>query len=86
MIATGFLILLGVYLGCGLMFAVPFVLKGAGKIDPHAAKGTWGFRILIIPGSMALWPLMLRRWMSGASHPPEECNSHRRRAVKEAKK
>ena len=84
MIAAGFLILLGIYLACGLVFAVPFVFKGAGKQDPPAAKGTWGFRILIIPGSMALWPVMLRRWMSGASNPPEERDAHRRRAAKEA--
>jgi len=81
MIAAIFLILLGIYLACGLVFAVPFALFGAEKIDPHAAHGSWGFRLLIIPGIMAFWPLLLRRWMKGIHEPPEESNAHRR-AVK----
>lgn len=74
------LILLGVYLICGLVFALPFVLVGVGKIDPHAKHGSWGFRLLIIPGTMALWPLLLKRWAGGSKEPPEECNAHRRAA------
>jgi hypothetical protein len=80
MIAASFLILLGIYLLCGLIFAVPFVLVGAGKIDPHAKQGRWGFRLLIIPGTVALWPLLARRWLRGVSEPPEESNAHRRAA------
>ena len=80
MIAAVFLILLGAYLVCGLLFAIPFVLVGVGKIDPHAAHGKWGFRLLIIPGAMVFWPLLLRRWLGGIHEPPEECNAHRRLA------
>ena len=80
MIAAAFLILLGIYLACGFLFAVPFVLFGVKKIDPHAAHGSWGFRLLIIPGTMAFWPLLLRRWMKGVHEPPEECDAHRRAA------
>jgi hypothetical protein len=80
MIAVIFLILLGVYLACGFLFAVPFVFFGVKKIDPHAARGSWGFRLLIIPGTMAFWPLLLRRWMQGVHEPPEECDPHRRAA------
>jgi len=77
MIAAVFLISLGVYLACGLVFAIPFALIGAKKIDPHATHGSWGFRVLIVPGAIALWPLLLRRWASGVHEPPEECNAHR---------
>ena len=77
MIAAGFLIVLGVYLVCGLVFALPFVVFGVGRIDPHASQGTWGFRILIVPGTMALWPLLLRRWIVGAHAPPVEHTAHR---------
>jgi hypothetical protein len=83
MIAAAFLIVLGVYLACGLAVAIPFVLIGVGKIDPHAAHGSWGFRLLIIPGTVALWPLLLLRWMRGVREPPGECNAHRRAASKE---
>ena len=86
MLAAGFLILLCVYLACGMVFAIPFVFVGASRIDPHAAGGSWGFRLLILPGSMALWPLLLLRWKSGAAAPPEECNAHRRLARNGASK
>jgi len=78
MIAAAFCLLLGVYLACGLLFAVPFALAGVQKIDPHAAGSGWGFRLLILPGAMLLWPLLLRRWFGGSHHPPEEWNAHRR--------
>jgi hypothetical protein len=79
-IASIFLILLGVYFACGSVFALAFAFWGAQRIDPHAAPGTWGFRLLIIPGSMALWPLLLYRWSKGIHEPSEECNAHRHAA------
>jgi hypothetical protein len=72
--------LAGVYLASGLVFAIPFVLRGVTRIDPHAEPGTWGFRLLIVPGTVFLWPILARRWMCGATHPPEERNAHRRAA------
>jgi hypothetical protein len=81
-IASALLILLGIYLACGFVFAVPFVLLGVKKIDPHAGHGSWGFRLLIIPGTPAFWPLLLRRWLKGILQPPEECNAHRLAASK----
>jgi len=77
MIAAALLILLGFYLVCGLVFAIPFALIGVKRIDPHAAHGSWGFRLLIVPGTMAFWPLLLRRWVKGIRQPPEERNPHR---------
>jgi hypothetical protein len=80
MIAAALLILVGIYLACGLIFAVPFALVGVKRIDPHAVQGSWGFRLLIIPGTLAFWPLLLRRWLKGVHEPPEECYAHRRGA------
>jgi hypothetical protein len=52
------LVVLGLYLAAGLVFAAWFVTAGVGRISP-AARGTgWGFRLLIVPGSAALWPLL----------------------------
>jgi hypothetical protein len=71
-------ILLG-YLGAGLVFAPFFVAFGVGRIDPAARGSTWGFRLMIVPGVVALWPLLLRRvWLR--KPPPEERNAHRRAA------
>jgi hypothetical protein len=77
MIAELLLILMSIYLVCGLVFAAPFVLVSVGKIDPHAAHGTWAFRLLIIPGTILLWPLLACRWFKGVHQPPEERNAHR---------
>jgi hypothetical protein len=76
MVAT-LLILLAAYLVMGFLFAIPFVLVGVRRIDPHATRGSWGFRVLIVPGSAFLWPLLAKRWLRGAPHPPEERNAHR---------
>lgn len=81
MAAAAFLILVAVYLTCGLLVAIPFVLMGVGKIDPHAAHASWGFRLLILPGAMVFWPMLLRRWVRGVRSPPEEGNAHRKLAV-----
>jgi len=78
MIAPAFLILLGIYLACGLIFALPFVLVGVDRMDPHAVRGTWGFRVLIVPGTVFLWPLLAWRWMASRVPPPAETNSSRR--------
>lgn len=71
-----------IYLGIGLLFSIPFVFFGAGKIDSTAREGTWGFKLIIIPGAMALWPLLAWRWVKRAPGLPEEKNPHRAAARK----
>jgi hypothetical protein len=72
--------LAGVYALAGLAFAVFFVARGAGRMDPAARDGTWGFRLIILPGVAALWPLLAWRWLRGGTEPPVECTAHRRAA------
>lgn len=55
------LAVLGVYLVTGLGFGVWFVRKGCDRIDPSAEAGSLGFRLLILPASVALWPVLLGR-------------------------
>ena len=69
------------YVGGGLVFVLPFVLRGVQRVDPAAREATWGFRVVIVPGVVLLWPLLAARWLSGSIHPPAELNAHRRRAV-----
>lgn len=76
-LASWLVLALTAYLAVGLLFAVPFVWRGAARIDPSAAEGTWGFRLLILPGVMALWPLLAQRWLRGVKEPPEENTPHR---------
>ena len=67
--------IVGSYLAVSALFALPFVLFGAARVDPAARGGTWGFRVLILPGAVALWPLLAWRWIAGTS--PIEHNAHR---------
>ena len=57
------------YLICGLLFAIPFVIKGIVTIDPDGARGAnWSFRLIIIPGTMVFWPLLLKKWINASKN------------------
>ena len=77
--ANALVLMLGMYTLLGLLFALPFVFRGVHKVDPVAKDGTLGFRLLILPGVIALWPLFVRRLMGGRQA-PVETNPHRRAA------
>ena len=54
---------LGVYFAIGLLVGVAYLFGGAGRIDP-AAKGKGmpvRVRLMIMPGVIGLWPLMLTK-------------------------
>lgn len=65
------------YMVLGLIVAPIVVFLGARHLDPAARSGTIGFKLLILPGMMVFWPLMLSRWVRGMATPPEERNCHR---------
>lgn len=77
---TILLAVLGLYSLAGVVFALLFAFRWVGRIDPAAQEGSWGFRLLIIPGSAALWPLLLSRLRRGSDRPPEPEDAHRRAA------
>jgi hypothetical protein len=58
------LVIIATYLACGFVFAIPFVIRGAEKIDEGTHGATWGFRIIILPASIVFWPLLLKKWIS----------------------
>lgn len=68
--------LLAAYALIGVVFAVAFVVRGVDRIDPVARGSSRGFRVMILAGSLALWPLLLKRWILGQT-PPVERNAHR---------
>jgi hypothetical protein len=59
----------GAYVAAGLAFSVVVHRRGLADIDPAVRDATWGFRLLITPGIVALWPLLWRRWKAGPGHP-----------------
>jgi hypothetical protein len=55
--------LVGAYVAAGALFAVAFAVWGVSRVDPVARDATPGFRLIILPGAAALWPLLALRWI-----------------------
>ena len=53
---------IGIYLICGIIFSLAFISKGLKAIDEGAQGAGLGFRLIIIPGCMVFWPLLLIKW------------------------
>lgn len=51
------------YAAIGLAIAVLFLVFGIDRVDP-AARGTYTFRPLLVPGLVLLWPLVLICWFA----------------------
>ena len=69
---------LAIYLAIGLVFGLFFVARAVERIDPLARDSTFGFRVLILPASVALWPWLARRvWSSHPGREPVERSPHR---------
>ncbi len=61
-IVSVLLAMLAVYLCAGVGFAVAFHARGLVHVDPSARGAGLGFRMIISPGIIALWPWLLLRW------------------------
>ena len=67
MVETALIIVL-IYLLAGVLFVIPFLLKGLTKVDEGAHGGTIGFKIIIIPGVIVFWPVLFNKWMKSMNH------------------
>lgn len=56
---------LALYGLAGAIFSAAFVIAGIHRVDPVAEHAPWGFRLIVMPGAAALWPLLLVRWIRG---------------------
>lgn len=61
----------------GFLFAAIFVSFGVQRLDSQARGAGIGFRLLILPGVAALWPMLLKRWLGGVNEAPIERTPHR---------
>jgi hypothetical protein len=57
------MIIVAIYLVMGILFVIPFLVKGITKVDEGAHGGSFGFKMIIIPGVIVFWPVLLRKWM-----------------------
>jgi hypothetical protein len=69
----------GLYAAAGLVFAVFLLLRSLARFDAAAANAGWGFKLLVLPGLVALWPLLVPRLLRGG--PAEERTAHDRAAA-----
>jgi len=58
-IITFYLTVLGIYFLIGFLFGLFFLFVGATKIDPLMANTKKKVRILLFPGVVATWPLLI---------------------------
>jgi len=65
------------YLAVGVVIAVWLNCGGLRRVDATAAQGPWGFRFLITPGLILLWPFLLKAALANHGHPRAERNAHR---------
>ena len=54
---------LAAYAGIGVLVAVAFVVVAAPHALGHAAPVSVGGRAMLLFGALALWPLLLWRWV-----------------------
>ncbi len=62
------------YLLIGVLFSLPFAFRWVRRLDPVAEHGTPGFRLLILPGAILLWPLLAQRLLIAGEQPPGSDN------------
>jgi len=54
------LIMIAAYAVIGGVLGVWFVTRGVDRVDPVVAGSPRGFRMIILPGAVILWPIVLR--------------------------
>jgi hypothetical protein len=52
-----------IYLTIGIVVGAVFLFLGIDHIDP-AARGSYAFRPLLLPGLTLLWPIVAVRWFT----------------------
>jgi hypothetical protein len=59
--------LMFLYFGIGLLFGVWFVITGASKLDKGVVGTPWHFRLMLLPGSILIWSILLYKLVSRKS-------------------
>lgn len=64
-VATILLLLVGLYILIGIIFYFPFIRKGVHTIDGGVKGASTFMKVLIFPGIIALWPILLKKVKKG---------------------
>lgn len=49
------------YILGGLVFSMIFLVRWIDKVDDATAETSWAFKLIILPGCIVFWPIMLRK-------------------------
>lgn len=60
-LARGLLDVFAIYLAIGVAVSLPLAMFGLGRIDAGAKAVPAMFRVLVLPGLIAMWPLFVLR-------------------------
>ncbi len=52
------------WLVLGTLVALPFLTFAVGRVVEGAAGSSLMFRLMMLPGAVLLWPVVLRRWFA----------------------
>ena len=69
-IATIGLNIAGIYLLLGIIFAIAFLWKGITKVDAGAKNTRFFLKLLIFPGAVLFWVVLLRKWIKSTKSKP----------------
>ncbi len=73
LLAGTVLVVLGAYGAVGIIVGIALVARGVDRIDPAMRGSPKSVRLVILPGCIALWPIMLAKWARApkqeAGHP-----------------
>ena len=58
------LFIVGLYVAVGLLVGLAFVLRGVNRVDAAAGQSPVVFRVVIWPGCVGLWPIVLWKWIN----------------------
>lgn len=64
--ATALLSIVGLYVVVGLLVGLAFVLRGVSRLDAAAGDSPFVFRVVIFPGCVGLWPVVLWKWIKAS--------------------
>ncbi|PHS27858.1 MAG: hypothetical protein COA84_03630 [Robiginitomaculum sp.] len=68
-LATALASALGFYLVLGVLYGLYFISFAAGAMVPAARGAGLGFRLMILPGAIMFWPVLLARLIKGYPAP-----------------
>ncbi|MDB2408059.1 hypothetical protein N9W17_06060 [Jannaschia sp.] len=74
--AEALLMALRAWAWAGALVALAFLTIGIDRLDEDA-RGAYPFRLLLIPGILLLWPMVLWRWFALASGRDDPQARHR---------